>query len=349
LGAALSACQAIEACAAGVSEPIRQSTLFQRKNGECTFADPAQREMTPPLGRDGHSSGLPVMPLCYAAKHGHADLALWILERHRGQGRRVASFRAAAVAAVNGHMALAKEAWRRHETEREAMGAAAQEASGCGCPKLLDCPYCESALGLPGHMNQTAGPEACTSDFDTGGATIHGRPFASHLALCCANNVLGLGVGTVKQLPDPPLAWPALEWMLERPEVSCQELLSQIDWWSLGSCNRMLPNKDRKGGHVAPFAEAERAGASPVPLRLLKLLVEGGGARLDVLHAESHDEPPTLTLGQSILMGTGMWHESCWPWLVEEQGVDIQCEEFVQAARGMFFTDDRQDWLKAMR
>lgn len=107
--AAQEACEAIEACAARVPAPLRQCALFQG-NGEHTFADPAKERTPWGLHDDAHYPGAgDVMPLCYAAWHGLERLAMWLLERHdSGPATRIAAFRVAAAAAINGHLALAK-------------------------------------------------------------------------------------------------------------------------------------------------------------------------------------------------------------------------------------------------
>jgi len=90
-----------------------------------TFADPAQRTMSTCFDKAAHSAGSRAMPLCHAAKYGHAELALWMLERGGGQGGPFASFSCAAFATMNGHMALAQEAWHLVVGEWRAMGTSA--------------------------------------------------------------------------------------------------------------------------------------------------------------------------------------------------------------------------------
>eukprot|EP00873_Tetraselmis_striata_P037632 jgi/Tetstr1/457896/TSEL_044415.t1 len=92
--------------------------------------------------------------------------------------------------------------------------------------------------------------------------------------------------------------------------------------------------------------------------------LDGGGAAIDgtslaillaircgdsVLGCRHHHSVE-LTIGQSIL-ASGGWLGSCWPWLVEERGVDIQASAVADEAARMLlcFSPGKQDVLEAMR
>eukprot|EP00873_Tetraselmis_striata_P021574 jgi/Tetstr1/441838/TSEL_030053.t1 len=237
-------------------------------------------------------------PLCYAAKHGLADLAMWLLDRRDdGRAALISSFRVAAVAARNGHLGLAKEAWQRHVAARRAIRAAPSgEPNASSCHELWDCQLCRADVR-----------ESEEDTLDEGGAAIDGATLANLLAICCADNVLGSR--------GAPTAWPALEWVLAQPEVSCEEVLCGVDWRR--SCLLGI-NRSPEQGEVGDEASAAPATLG-TPLPLLKLLVEAGGAQLDA--------PPA------------------------ERGVDIQSSAVVdEAARMMlYFSPGKQDVLEGMR
>jgi len=218
------------------------------------------------------------MPLCYAAKHGLADQALWLLDRRDDcRGALIASFRVAGVAAMNGHLRLAKEAWQRHVAVRRAISAAPLgEPNVSSRHELWDCQLCQADVR-----------ESKEDTLDEGGAAIDGTALANLLAICCADSVLGS--------QGAPTARPALEWMLAQPEVSCQAVLCGVDWRRFGLLHI---NRSLEQGEVGDEASAAPATLG-TPLRLLKLLVEAGGARLDAPPAERyrHRHSVELTIG----------------------------------------------------
>eukprot|EP00873_Tetraselmis_striata_P016295 jgi/Tetstr1/436559/TSEL_002713.t1 len=302
--AARAAVEAMAAFASRVPESLRQCA-FMRTHGKNTFADPSERWMTARFGEDIYRGANSAKPMCYAAKHGLADLALWLLDRRDdARAALIASFRVAGVAAMNGHLELAKEAWLRHVAARRAISAAPRgKPNVSSCNELWDCQLCRADVR-----------KSAEDTLDEGGAAINGTTFANLMAIRCADSVL--------ESRGAPAAWPALEWMLAQPEQ----------------------------GKVGDEASAAPATLG-TPLRLLKLLVEAGGARLDAPPAERYRRRHSmeLTIGQSIL-ASGGWLESCWPWLVEERGVDIQSNAVVdEAARVLLYVSPgKQDVLEGL-
>jgi len=276
--AARAAVEAMAACAARVPESLRQCA-FMRTHGQDTFADPSGRWMKTRFSDEAtHHDASCAMPLCYAAKHGLADQALWLLDRRDDcRGALIASFRVAGVAAMNGHLRLAKEAWQRHVAVRRAISAAPLgEPNVSSRHELWDCQLCQADVR-----------ESKEDTLDEGGAAIDGTALANLLAICCADSVLGS--------QGAPTARPALEWMLAQPEVSCQAVLCGVDWRRFGLLHI---NRSLEQGEVGDEASAAPATLG-TPLRLLKLLVEAGGARLDAPPAERyrHRHSVELTIG----------------------------------------------------
>eukprot|EP00873_Tetraselmis_striata_P041455 jgi/Tetstr1/461719/TSEL_006809.t1 len=268
-----------------------------------------------------HHDASCAMPLCYAAKHGLAELVAWLLERqHHGRGRRVACLRVTGLAATNGHLALAKESWQGIVAEgREAIVAAAQEPPA-NSPELWDCHLCRHCI-----------EQSRADELDGDGDGINGVALANFLAIRCAHNVLSPG-----NEPVAERAWPALEWMLAQPEVSCREVLCGIDWHLLGA-SIMLRPRQQEASSDAASAEAAPTERNSIQLRLLRLLVDSGGASLGAAPAERirTGQMLELTIGQ-LMITSGAWLENCWPWLVEERGVDIQSSEIVDEAARRF-------------
>eukprot|EP00873_Tetraselmis_striata_P035532 jgi/Tetstr1/455796/TSEL_042592.t1 len=106
--AARAAVEAMAACASRIPESLRQCG-FMSTHGVETFADPSERWLTARVDEEIYPGASSAKPLCYAAKHGLADLARWLLDRlDDGRAALIASFRVAGVAAMNGHFGLAK-------------------------------------------------------------------------------------------------------------------------------------------------------------------------------------------------------------------------------------------------
>eukprot|EP00873_Tetraselmis_striata_P029967 jgi/Tetstr1/450231/TSEL_037269.t1 len=260
--AARAAVEAMSACASRIPESLRQCA-FMRTHGENTFADPSERWMTARFDEDIYPGASSTMPLCYSAKRGLAHLALWLLDRRDdGRAALIASFRVAGVAAMNGHLGLAKGAWQRHVAARRAISAAPPgEPNVSSCHELWDCQLCRADVR-----------ESKEDTLDEGGAAIDGTSLANLLAIRCADSVLGSR--------GAPTARPALELL----EVSCQEVLCGVYWRRFGMLHI---NRSQEQGEVGDEASAAPATLGTPP-RLLKLLVEASGARPDAPPAERH-------------------------------------------------------------
>lgn len=135
--------------------------------------------------------------------------------------------------------------------------------------------------------------------------------------------------------------------MIAQLEVLCQEVLCGVNWHMLGSRGRS--RTDVKMEDLAS-AEAACGGGSPASVWLLKLPVEKGGARLDAPPAERphcHCET-SLTICESLL-AFGPRFVGCWPWLMEEHGVDILGGRYVEVVRGFGVSAGEKALLEKMK